>query len=136
MGFIFDWTCPIIDDEISNYRCTVETEIRDLLDTHTELSDKRKQEIVNNYEASIYYSTQTAFERARQTNINMRDAAEKQIKDLEHNLSVANAVISDLEEERDEFENDKNKLKDEKTELESEIENLKYELSFTQKVEK
>ena len=78
----FGQTCPDIDKSINDF----------------------KQDI-KNHKGDIYELFESYFEKVRQTNSDLRDAAEQQLKDLTDELAEAKETISIFENKLWELEN-------------------------------
>ena len=78
----FGQTCPDIDKSINDF----------------------KQDI-KNHKGDIYELFESYFEKVRQTNSDLRDAAEGQLKDLTDELAEAKETISQLEYKIHDLEN-------------------------------
>jgi len=78
----FGQTCPDIDKSINDF----------------------KQDI-KNHKGDIYKLFESYFEKVRQTNSDLRDAAEGQLKDLTDELAEAKETISQLEYKIHDLEN-------------------------------
>ena len=112
MELDFNNTCPTIDENIDNFKNKLEYTIIYILDEleinkrDKEIQDYAVQYVLDNYNADF----SGIFEDLRQTNIDMRGAANEQLSELhtdtentlevkEEELYVANLLISNLEEE-------------------------------------
>ena len=99
-GFDYPWTCQKIDAQISQAK----SEIRDFLfDFIEELCPKIPRDamhaLANEKTEELYCGIEPCFEITRQSNEDMRSAAENQISDLEDKIGEKEQEVADLEKE-------------------------------------
>ena len=123
MGFDYSWTCPDIDREIGNAKDCIQEFIVDLLEEACPLlSKKDKEEYATDYTNVLYERLESCFETVRETNVNIREAAEEQISDLEDDMANIEAEIKEKEDEIIHLQDEISSLEDEITQMESEME--------------
>lgn len=121
MSLDFEYTCPKIDAAIEMANHHFDEVVKSLIDR---LPIEEQQDILNDtYQEFDYIKDQ--FEELRTLNEDMRSAAEKQIDDLNDELSEARDEIDDLKKQIEELENEKDELKSQL--YESKIENERFE---------
>ena len=99
-GFDYPWTCPKIDKQIAQAK----REIKDFLfDFIEELCPKipynAMHELASGKTDELYRAIESCFEEVRRLNEGIRDAAEKQIKEKEQEVSDLQKEIERLEGE-------------------------------------
>ena len=82
--FYYSWTCPEIDSNISRFRDTVSDHLDDLISELSPLfyNTPAKVEYRKDWENIIYNSTEDIFENVRRCNSDMRDEADRVVKEL------------------------------------------------------
>ena len=122
--FYYSWTCPEIDKNIQIFRETISDHLDDLINELSPLfyNTPAKVEYRKDWENLIYNSTENIFENVRKCNSDMRDEADR--------------VVKELMEERDEYKRlseEWNRESDEKDdiieELKQQIQDLKDEMA-------
>lgn len=99
-GFDYRHTCPIIDKAIDSAKEEIESAIDNMLDEACPLFDgKAKREYVIDQSNALYSSLEHLFESVRDSNVDMRDAADEQITELENKIAELEARIEELEKE-------------------------------------
>lgn len=97
--FKFNYTCPIIDeylDEISTFNTDA---VNTLIDEICPLIDEeQKDELVSAFIADIQDNLSVAFEEVRDSNSEMREAAEEQLIDMANEMDDVQAELGELEE--------------------------------------
>lgn len=110
MGFDYDNTCPIIDENIKDFKFTLEDGLIDMLDECCPLLvNKQKTDFIQDFITSIFNNVETCFEGTRNSNIDMREEAEIQINELE---GVINDQENEIYEKNDKITELEDKLKD------------------------
>lgn len=100
VNFDYGNTCPKIDDAIREAQDQMESFIDDVLsDACGLLPDKTRRELATDYAKDLYRRIEDAFENVRSANVDMRDAADKQIEDLKDEIESLEARIEQLEKE-------------------------------------
>jgi hypothetical protein len=114
--FYYGWTCPEIDSNISSFRQTVSDHLDDLISELSPLfyNTPAKIEYRKDWENIIFNSSEDIFENVRKCNSDMRDEADR--------------VVKDLMEERDEFERLSKYWENEADEKDRIIEDLKEQI--------
>ena len=111
MSFDYPYTCPSIDRSLQHVTSSIDDLIHDLTTNllATEMSDDDRSSIVdyvNELGVHIEGMVSAAIEEVRETNISMRDSADKQCDELR-------TEISDLETQCDELSREISDLGDE-----------------------
>lgn len=129
MGFSYRYTCPIIDDNINEFRDTVEDFLKDVIHQCSPLvSDIDLDKKAEEYEEDLYNMVEKYFENLRACNSDMRDEADEQIENVENEVEEKEEQIRDLDDRIEELEKEVEELKDEIYYKNEEIDNLKDEL--------
>lgn len=96
-GFYFDNTCPSIDKQIKDAKQIIANHIEDVVfGVKPEMKSEEKSYIVSDESKILFERLEDVFENVRQTNIDMRDAAEIQIARLESEIEYLKQEIDDL----------------------------------------
>ena len=103
MSFEFPHTCPDIDAAIDDARSIISDSLDDIVG---ELSPKfqeandgiDKDNFVSEWTESIMETVKEGFEKARQSNIDMRKEAERQVEELEDKVSEKEEYINNINE--------------------------------------
>ena len=111
MGFNYRHTCPIIDDNIKQFKEMLLDELTSLLaDYDSNMSDDEKKEYVNDYCRDIYKNSEHIFEKIRSSNVDIRKEADYQIEmcnqdvdQLRDDIAYTNAELRDKDEVIDEL---------------------------------
>lgn len=86
-NFKYPHTCPKVDSLISEAKNIIFSAFEDLLkDASPLIPDEEVNRIANSYADDLYSSLEDIFEGTRQTNSDMRSAAERQIDELEDSI--------------------------------------------------
>jgi vacuolar-type H+-ATPase subunit I/STV1 len=102
MGFDYSYTCPKIDKEINSVKSTIGSFLKDYIERLCPLmSSSTVLELSNDWTEELYESLESAFETVRETNSDIRAAAENQIDKLEERISEMEDEIEALEEKLD-----------------------------------
>ena len=102
MSFDYPYTCPKIDKNITEFKDQLYQHIDNLISDHNELFyeqlDKTKQleKYVQQYVDNLYNDVEYIFESVRESNSDIRSAAEYQVKEKQD-------IIDDLESELNEY---------------------------------
>lgn len=131
MGFDYNWTCPIIDESISDFKYGIESVLRPILEAQ-EIPEEKILEIINDSVDDIYAQYEYTFEDCRESNADMRDAADQQldekdreIADLQEACDEKDAWGSGLESEVDSLNERLDEMREWKDELQSELDSIK-----------
>lgn len=96
MSFVFNWTCPTIDAKIKDLKSDLYQAISDVVSDASPLfTGKDKEDFVNTNVDYFYKIIEGYIEEIRETNEDMRKAAEKQIEDLEAVIEEIKNIGSD-----------------------------------------
>jgi len=97
----FGQTCPDIDKSINDFKQDIKVYLEEI-----EWCVKKGEPVaLDIYNNDIYKAFESYFEKVRQTNSDLRDAAEGQLKDLTDELAEAKETISQLEYKIHDLEN-------------------------------
>lgn len=104
-------TCGIIDYGIDSFEDNCREEIKDLLqDIFPYLDNEEVEHVLEDKVKKICSYFEEYAEVVRDTNIEMREAADEQIEDLEIRVSELEDNVNDLEDEIDEKDSSIEKL--------------------------
>ena len=118
MGLDYNYTCPSIDEDINDLKAEIKSYLESVVDELNPFIDFKRDDVkavISESGEGLYEQLSYLFEKTRQTNEDMRTAAEKQIQNIEDELSDLKDINSELDSRV--------------TELESEISSLESELS-------
>jgi hypothetical protein len=97
-SFDFAHTCPKIDRAIDQCKDNIEYSLIPIIQSICEhIPDEKAEELAKKYAKDIYEVVADCFESVRQTNEEMRDAANAQISDLEERIEFLEYDIKSLE---------------------------------------
>jgi flagellar capping protein FliD len=97
-GFDYGNTCPAIDAAIDKAKDEIKSYIDNLLDDACPLfGGWNKDEYVKGETETLYKALEDVFEDTRNTNVDMRRQAEKQIAALESEVEDLQARVAQLE---------------------------------------
>ena len=102
MSFDYPHTCPKIDKNITEFKDQLYQLIDNLISDHNELfyeqlyKTKQLDKYVQQHVDNLYNDVEQIFEAVRTSNSDIRNAAE-------HQLSIKQNIIDDLESELDEY---------------------------------
>lgn len=86
-SFDYPNTCPIIDNEISNAQKNIYYFLDNVIkELSPMIPDEERDRLAKDYSNDLYKDLEDIFENTRQSNIEMRDEAERQIKDLKEQI--------------------------------------------------
>lgn len=98
VNFDYGNTCPEIDAAIREAKAEIESFISDLLSDACGLLEKeRRKALSEQYASDLYDNIESAFEKARSSNENMRAEADRQISDLKDEIDNLEHQVKDLE---------------------------------------
>lgn len=116
MPFEYGYTCQYVDRGIDGIKedleCHLDTIVNELNDMFYDVNNgKNRDEYIATWVKSIYSDMESNFEGVRESNCDMREAADEQvsnledeIEDLKSELEERNKEIEDLESKIDEME--------------------------------
>jgi len=114
--FYYSWTCPKIDENIGKFRSALTNHITDLVkDLNPMFYDvSPDNSYIDIWEDAIFNSAEDIFENVRGCNSDMREEADR--------------VVKELTEERDEYKRLAELWKDESNEKDKQIQDLQEEI--------
>jgi chromosome segregation ATPase len=127
MSLNFDYTCPIINENISEFQSETKYFLKELVKGYYLYTDEKKEESIEWYTKKIYKVFEIKFEGVRGANEDMRAAADNQLDELGEKLDELETENTKLDEKVNELETEKKELETEKTELETEKTELETE---------
>ena len=96
--FDYPHTCPKIDKAISSAKHTIQSYLKDYInDLCPYIPDEKVIELSNDWGEQIYNDISDCFEATRETNEDMRKAADYQIDTLVGEISDLNEQIKEYE---------------------------------------
>ncbi len=96
-SFDFPYTCPKVDKAIGEAKSNIQSDLDDILSDACGLLPARERgDLAQQYTEKIYKNIEDCFEAVRDTNCDMRDAAESQIRSLESKVSDLEFDIENL----------------------------------------
>jgi len=109
MSLNFYQTCPTIDQGIAECKDIIEKYLDDLVnDVNPEFysaeKGKDKNKIVESVRDMLYNDIEHIFESVRETNVKMREVADEQIRELEHEAEELSCELEDLKIEHEQAE--------------------------------
>jgi len=109
MSLNFYQTCPTIDQGIAECKDIIENYLDDMInDINPELysaeKGKQKNNIVESFKDMIYNDIEHIFESVRETNVQMREVADEQIRNLEYEVEEMSSELDDLKIEHEQAE--------------------------------
>jgi len=109
MSLNFYQTCPTIDQGIAECKDIIENYLDDMInDINPELysaeKGKQKNNIVESFKDMIYNDIEHIFESVRETNVQMREVADEQIRNLEYEVEEISNELEDLKIEHEQAE--------------------------------
>jgi chromosome segregation ATPase len=124
MGFEYKYTCPEIDSAIGDLQQDIERNVNDLLDEACPiLGGESKIVFVNGYLKTFNREVIDHFETARQTNMDMRAEAERQIEAVEKRAEEAESEVANLESKIKDLEDLISEYEDTISDLEEKLQN-------------
>lgn len=97
MGFDYNYTCPIIDKNIKDAKKIIQEYLNDLIsDLSPLIPAGTREELTTSYTENLYSDLEDCFEKVRESNSDMRKAAERQIEDLEDKIENLNTQVCNL----------------------------------------
>ena len=97
--FYFTWTCPKIDSAISTCKDRLESHLEDYIrELCPLLPDDVVFKLSKEWSKVVYEDISDCFESVRETNEEMREAANAQISDLEDTIESLKEEIKALED--------------------------------------
>jgi predicted nucleic acid-binding Zn-ribbon protein len=113
--FYYSWTCPKIDENIRKFRSELTDHIDNLVkELNPMFYDISPRRYVDDWIDSVFNSAEGIFENVRECNSDMRDEA--------------NRVVKELIEERDEYKRLAELWEDESNEKDKQIQDLQEEI--------
>lgn len=107
MSFEYPNTCPDIDHDISKSKETLFYSLHDMIH---ELCPRMSSETINSvadeYTDALYNEIESIFESVRNTNVKMREEAERQIECLENDVEDLQKKVTELEEVIENYESE------------------------------
>lgn len=98
MPFDFNYTCPKIDKEINSVKSIIQDDLEDYIEQLCPLMDKETiLKLRSDFAKQMYEHIESSFETVRETNQDMRAAAENQIKFLDDTILNLEEYIKELE---------------------------------------
>ena len=95
MGLDFNYTCPRIDREINKIKSTIENNLEDYIKQLCPLmSNDTIYDLRSKWATELYDDIELGIKIIRQTNEDMRSQADKQIINLEDEISELKSEIS------------------------------------------
>ncbi len=96
-GFHFGHTCPRIDLEIASAKKSLGSLMVDLLQEQCpELAEGDRMRVAERWAVRAYAAVEDVFEETRYTNVDMRNAAERQIADMKAEIQGLELQIDQL----------------------------------------
>jgi chromosome segregation ATPase len=120
MALKYDNTCPIINENISEFKLDIKILLNEMIYECLSTPIEKKDFNIY-YTKKIYEIFESRFEGVITSNQKMRVVVERQLDGLEDELKVVKTAKKELDEKVDELE-------DEKTKLENRLDELKDEL--------
>jgi len=94
MGFNYDYTCPLINENIEELKKEMRIILsNNLLEHYRLLSNTKEEQFIRDSINEIYGKFEFFFERVRASNIQLRQEAEEQIESIESDLENAQEEI-------------------------------------------
>lgn len=105
MGFDYQWTCPIIDKNIDNARDIIKDFLESTIEEFCPMINRNDlYKFSKQYADMLFSNLESCFESTRESNQDMRKAADLQISDLESEIADLKDQIADLEDKISNFE--------------------------------
>jgi polyhydroxyalkanoate synthesis regulator phasin len=103
MSLNFDYTCPIIDENINEFYYEISYFLNELVKGYYLHTDEEKEKSIDWHIKNIYKVFEMKFELVRSSNQDIRRAAENQLDELEKQIEKLKAKIKGLEDEIKEY---------------------------------
>tara|TARA_R110002153_G_scaffold162052_1_gene314510 strand:+ start:19276 stop:19650 length:375 start_codon:yes stop_codon:yes gene_type:complete len=101
MSLNFYQTCPTIDQGIAECKDIIENYLDDMVNDinpefYSDEKGKNKNNVVESFKDMIYNDIEHIFESVRETNVQMREVADEQIRNLEYEVEEMSSELEDL----------------------------------------
>ena len=125
MGFEYKYTCPDIDEAITDLQSMIDESVNEILDEACPLLvGQAKIDFVKAHMKFINENISEQFEIVRSLNSNMRNEAENQVDTTEKRAEEAEELVQELQAKIEELESEISILEDENSTLTVKIEEL------------
>jgi len=109
MSLNFYQTCPTIDQGIAECKDIIENYLDDMVNDinpefYSDEKGKNKNNVVESFKDMIYNDIEHIFESVRETNVQMREVADEQIRNLEYEVEEMSSELEDLKIQHEEAE--------------------------------